>query len=95
MAAAIGGFVFAVSDSLIAIDMFYSKIPHAKVLIMVTYYIAQFGITLSILDLTTESAIRHKATKKTDKDVMSAPTNFKVTAVEGGVRQRGSGSNSN
>jgi hypothetical protein len=74
--------------------MFYSKVPHAKVLIMVTYYIAQFGITLSILDLSTEAAIRHKSAKKLDGGDASVAGSSKAAVMEGGVRQRGSGSNS-
>lgn len=47
----IGGISFAISDTLIAFSMFYGHIPYSKILIMSTYYFAQFGITLSILDV--------------------------------------------
>lgn len=46
----IGGILFVISDSLIAFDKFYAPIKYSGILIMVTYYIAQLGITLSILD---------------------------------------------
>lgn len=46
----IGGVVFMISDGIIAFDKFYNPIPNAKYLIMSTYYFAQLGITLSILD---------------------------------------------
>lgn len=45
-----GGFFFAISDSLIAFDMFYTPIKYSNFLIISTYYIAQLGITLTILD---------------------------------------------
>lgn len=47
----IGGVFFAISDTLIALSMFYIDIPYSQILIMSTYYFAQFGITVSILDI--------------------------------------------
>jgi len=47
---ALGAISFAISDGFIAFDMFYSKIPHAKVWIMTTYYAAQLGLALSVVD---------------------------------------------
>lgn len=61
--AAIGGVCFVASDSLIAFDMFYSPIEHSKIWVMSTYYIAQMGITLSILDhevMTTNESAKSK-----------------------------------
>ena len=55
----IGGISFAVSDSLIGIDKFYSEIPHAGLWIMITYYLAQYSLTYGFLqshsELKTES----------------------------------------
>lgn len=48
--AGIGALFFAASDALIAVDKFYSPIQHAKLYVMSTYYIAQLGITLSVID---------------------------------------------
>ncbi|KAL5285439.1 TMEM86A.2 family protein [Megaselia abdita] len=47
---AFGSFMFAVSDGFIAIDKFYTPIPHARYYIMTTYYFAQCAITLSIVN---------------------------------------------
>lgn len=47
---ALGGFIFVISDSLIAFDIFYAPIKYSKLLIISTYYIAQLGITLTVLD---------------------------------------------
>lgn len=47
---AIGAISFAVSDGLIAFNKFYSPIEYSDISIMLTYYVAQLGITLSILD---------------------------------------------
>lgn len=41
----IGAFIFMVSDSIIALNMFHSKIPFSSFFIMVTYFPAQFLIT--------------------------------------------------
>lgn len=48
--AAIGAVFFVLSDGVIAFSMFYSSIQYSRIIIMATYYIAQFGITLSTLD---------------------------------------------
>jgi len=45
-----GGIVFGVSDNLIAFNQFYKPLPYAQVLIMTTYYAAQLGIALSVVD---------------------------------------------
>jgi alkenylglycerophosphocholine hydrolase len=40
-----GAFLFMISDSIIAVNMFISKIPNSSFWIMLTYYPAQFLIT--------------------------------------------------
>lgn len=49
-----GGILFAISDTLIGLRIFCSHIfiPHVKTLIMLTYYAAQLGIALSVVDST-------------------------------------------
>ena len=42
-----GGLLFLISDACIGVNMFYYKLPQAQVIIMSTYYLAQFLITLS------------------------------------------------
>lgn len=49
--AVIGAVCFVLSDILIGIDKFKFKLNHDQILIMTTYYAAQLGISLSILDL--------------------------------------------
>ena len=44
---ALGAIIFVISDGLIGINLFFSKVPNAQIWIMSTYYIAQFLITLS------------------------------------------------
>lgn len=58
----LGSVLFVVSDSLIAFDKFYSSIEGAQIAIMVTYYIAQLGIALSVIEPPSESSVG--ATKK-------------------------------
>ncbi|XP_037911731.1 lysoplasmalogenase-like protein TMEM86A [Hermetia illucens] len=45
----IGSVLFVISDSIIAFNKFYVTIPNSGYYIMITYYIAQLGITLSTL----------------------------------------------
>jgi uncharacterized membrane protein YhhN len=47
---AAGAVFFVASDGVIAFSMFYTPIIYSRIIIMATYYIAQLGITLSILD---------------------------------------------
>ncbi|XP_071545419.1 lysoplasmalogenase TMEM86A-like [Panulirus ornatus] len=46
----VGGILFAVSDAGIGFNAFYGHIPHSQAIIMVTYYAAQLGISLSVVD---------------------------------------------
>lgn len=46
----VGGILFAVSDSLIGFNSFYCHVPHSQAIIMITYYAAQLGISLSVVD---------------------------------------------
>uniref|UniRef100_A0A1B6LWI5 lysoplasmalogenase n=1 Tax=Graphocephala atropunctata TaxID=36148 RepID=A0A1B6LWI5_9HEMI len=45
-----GGIMWAVSDALIGFHHFHHPIPYSQALIMVTYYAAQLGISLSVVD---------------------------------------------
>ncbi|XP_055851545.1 LOW QUALITY PROTEIN: lysoplasmalogenase-like protein TMEM86A [Episyrphus balteatus] len=47
--AAVGSVLFVISDTLISVTMFVQPIPHARMLVMFTYYAAQFCISLSTL----------------------------------------------
>jgi alkenylglycerophosphocholine/alkenylglycerophosphoethanolamine hydrolase len=49
----IGGISFIVSDSLIGLDKFYQEIPFASLLIMVTYYLAQFSLVKGLFETNT------------------------------------------
>ncbi|XP_041783768.1 lysoplasmalogenase-like protein TMEM86A isoform X2 [Anopheles merus] len=61
----IASILFVISDGIIAIDKFFTPIKSAQTYIMITYYLAQVGITLSINDVQlyqtstfTESSVR-------------------------------------
>ena len=43
----LGAVIFLISDGCIGINMFYYKLDYAQEIIMSTYYLAQFLITLS------------------------------------------------
>lgn len=53
-----GAIFFMTSDLLIAIDTFIIKVPFSHQLIMITYYAAQLGISLSVVDSQVEEVIR-------------------------------------
>lgn len=53
-----GAVCFLISDLVIAINMFAVSIPCAHTIIMLTYYAAQFGISLSVVDSQADELIR-------------------------------------
>lgn len=53
-----GAVFFLISDLVIAINMFAFYIPCAHPIIMLTYYAAQFGISLSVVDSQADELIR-------------------------------------
>lgn len=48
----LGGASFVLSDSMIGIDKFYTPLPYANVLIMTTYYLAQYCLLKGMLKST-------------------------------------------
>ncbi|XP_058815555.1 lysoplasmalogenase-like protein TMEM86A isoform X2 [Topomyia yanbarensis] len=64
MICGIGSALFVISDSIIAFDKFYTPINNAQIAIMVTYYLAQFGIALSVIDRTTTAPSKSSVAKK-------------------------------
>ncbi|XP_049837832.1 lysoplasmalogenase-like protein TMEM86A isoform X1 [Schistocerca gregaria] len=66
-----GGIVFAISDALIGFHHFHHPIPHSQALIMITYYAAQLGIALSVVD-------SKDSYDKTKTITSSEPANTKI-----------------
>ena len=54
----LGAVCFVISDLVIAINMFRYPVPYAHKLIMITYYAAQLGITLSVVDSQVDSLVK-------------------------------------
>ncbi|GFR73429.1 lysoplasmalogenase-like protein TMEM86A [Elysia marginata] len=54
----VGAVCFMISDLVIAINMFAVAVPGAHQIIMLTYYAAQFGISLSVVDSQADELIR-------------------------------------
>lgn len=50
LCASAGGMLFAFSDTCIGVNAFYATIPYSQAVIMSTYYLAQLGISLSVVD---------------------------------------------
>ena len=53
-----GAIFFMISDLLIAVDNFVTKVPYSHQLIMFTYYAAQLGVSLSVVDSQVDEVIR-------------------------------------
>ena len=49
----LGGIAFIISDSLLGVNKFYAAVPASHILIMVTYYLAQFSLVKGIYYQTT------------------------------------------
>ena len=56
----VGSLLFVVSDALIAIHKFYAPLEHFQLLVMSTYYAAQFGITLTTAEIFTDERRKWK-----------------------------------
>lgn len=61
-----GAIFFVVSDYILCIDKFRIPVPYAHQLIMATYYIAQLGIALSVIDSQAEIVIE-QSLKETEE----------------------------
>nr|KAI8760873.1 lysoplasmalogenase-like protein TMEM86A [Biomphalaria glabrata] len=53
-----GAVFFLTSDMVIAVNMFAFSVPFAHQIVMLTYYAAQFGISLSVVDSQADELIR-------------------------------------
>jgi len=51
-----GGISFIISDSVIGIDKFYTTIPYSHIIIMTTYYFAQFSLVKGMFENTISKA---------------------------------------
>lgn len=82
-----GGILFVVSDVIIGINMFVSPIPYANMLIMVTYYAAQLGIALSVVDSTSIaviSAAHSNDNNQCCQPMEANPVQNKLAVLKGG-----------
>ncbi|KAG8232629.1 hypothetical protein J437_LFUL012985 [Ladona fulva] len=95
----VGAFFFVISDSLIGFHQFYHPIPHSQALIMLTYYAAQLGISLSVVDCKAsyqrtereraEEAARIAEEKNAIKDAMDLKYNKAVPSTPMSISGRG------
>ena len=80
-----GAIAFVISDTTLAIDKFVFPLPYAHPVIMLTYYAAQFGIALSVVDSQVDEAIR---TTRREKDRKKKKTdNNGIDKISGSVVQ--------
>jgi len=56
-----GSLLFLLSDFVIAVDKFRDSVPYSHPIIMVTYYAAQLGITLSVVDSQVDALLERTA----------------------------------
>lgn len=54
----LGAAAFVFSDAVISLDKFVAPIPYSQPLIMISYYIAQLGIAMSVVDSHVDSLLR-------------------------------------
>jgi len=73
IATSLGAVSFCISDGFIGFDRFHSKIPHAEMWIMITYYAAQLGLALSVVDVTNT---RRRGQPK--RNLSTVPKQFKT-----------------
>ena len=57
---ALGCLLFVVSDALIAVHHFHTHLEKFQVLVMTTYYAAQFAITLTTTEIFRDERIKRK-----------------------------------
>lgn len=70
-----GALAFVISDLTLAIDRFVMPLPYAHPIIMITYYAAQFGIALSVVDSQVDELIassKRDHENNTDQQVKSS-----------------------
>lgn len=63
MFGAIGAMSFMVSDSYLSLNRFYSTLPYHQEIVMITYYLAQACVTLTILYQPSRGSKNNKKTK--------------------------------
>ncbi|XP_046394020.1 lysoplasmalogenase-like protein TMEM86A [Ischnura elegans] len=95
----VGAFFFVISDTLIGFHQFYRPIPHSQALIMLTYYAAQLGISLSVVDCKAsyrrterekaEEAARIAEEKNALRDAIDAKVNLSAPTTPVSVGGRG------
>lgn len=56
-----GSLLFVVSDFVIAVDKFRHPVPYSHQIIMLTYYAAQLGIALSVVDSQVDALLENSA----------------------------------
>jgi hypothetical protein len=84
----LGALFFVVSDSILSFDMFIMDIPYSHPLVMVTYYVAQLGITLSVIDSFSSHEVNHMVIQHHDliKGVRRVLNYFKSICFEDNIK---------
>ena len=61
-----GALLFVISDTVLSFDLFIHNLAYSHPVIMFTYYAAQLGITLSIVDSHHSHEVNHRVIKHHD-----------------------------
>jgi hypothetical protein len=69
MCCSIGALLFVISDSALSFDLFVFKLPFSHPIVMSTYYAAQFGIALSMVDSSNSKEVNKLVLQR--KDLMN------------------------
>uniref|UniRef100_A0A1B6CW54 lysoplasmalogenase n=1 Tax=Clastoptera arizonana TaxID=38151 RepID=A0A1B6CW54_9HEMI len=78
----IGGIMWALSDALIGFSHFYQPILYSQAIIMVTYYAAQLGIALSVVDCKADYKARIEAEKLAKQSAIQNQSKTTLPSIE-------------
>ena len=62
----LGALCFVISDSVLSFDLFIYDVPYSHPIIMITYYAAQLGIALSVVDSYESHEVNHLVIQHSD-----------------------------
>lgn len=62
----LGAILFVISDFVLAYDKFIDNVPYSHAIIMGSYYLAQFGISLSVIDSNLNHEVNYRVIQHND-----------------------------
>lgn len=84
-----GAVLFSISDVTIGVNKFLFPVPYVRAIVMVTYYAAQLGIVLSVVDYHKSDETRITVTNAKDSHAMNKNCMLKAGSSAATVKQNG------